>query len=194
MSQKLSKKFYQNNDALALAQHLIGKTIVTNIDNIICKGIIIETEAYSFKEKACHAYNNLRTNRTEPMFAEGGIAYVYLCYGLHFLFNVVCNEAEIAEAVLIRAVKPSQGIDHIKERRKRIKDETNLCNGPAKFSQAFGINLKHNKIDLTGNTIWIEDDPKANSEIKIEASKRIGIDYAEEDKDLLWRVCMLYMK
>ncbi|MEQ8927038.1 MAG: DNA-3-methyladenine glycosylase [Fulvivirga sp.] len=171
---KLNKSFYLSDNVVEVAQALIGKQLCVSIDGIIKSGVIVETEAYSYKEKACHAYNYKNTKRTSTLFEKGGIAYVYLCYGIHSLFNIVTNEKGFPEGVLIRAVEPTGGI----ELKKKI------TSGPGKLTKALGITLKHDKVDLTGDQIWVEE---IGHQTVIEASKRIGVDYAGEDAELLWR-------
>ncbi|MCV9385803.1 DNA-3-methyladenine glycosylase [Reichenbachiella ulvae] len=170
----LPKSFYLREDVVEIAKDLLGKFLVTNLNGELRKGMIVETEAYSqYDDKACHAYNGKRTKRTETMFLEGGHAYVYLCYGIHHLFNVVTNKADVAEAVLIRAIEP-------------IECCNNNSNGPGKLTKALGINTLHDKSSLIDSSIWIE----ANEEDKlgdVVASKRIGVDYAGKDANKLWR-------
>ena len=185
---KLPQSYYLNNSVTQVAEDLIGKTIYTNFDNRLTAGVVVETEAYSFKEKACHAYNNRRTARTETLFAEGGTSYVYLCYGIHKLFNIVTNTKDVAEAVLIRAVEPVIGQEIMFERRG-ITNSSQLTTGPGKLSQALGIGLAHNKLRLFGNEIWLEDNG-LHPEVTIEKSPRIGVAYAREDALLPWRFTM----
>jgi len=186
MYSKLPESFYIREDVIQLSKELLGKVLVTHIDGIITSGMITETEAYHAPEdKASHAYNNRRTPRTEVFYNTGGIGYVYLCYGIHNLFNVVTNKQDIPHAILIRAVEPLEGIDHMMQRRKKVKLDKTLTAGPGALSQALGINKIHNKISLLGETVWIED-----RSIKVEsiiATTRVGIDYAEEYIDKPWR-------
>lgn len=186
MYPKLKKSFYIREDVLELSKELLGKVLVTDIDGMITSGIITETEAYQAPEdKASHAYNNRRTARTEIFYNTGGIGYVYLCYGIHNLFNVVTNKKDVPHAILIRSIEPIDGIDCMMIRRKKTKFDKTLTTGPGALSQALGINKLHNKISLTGDTIWIED-----RSIQVEhicATTRVGIDYAEEYKDKPWR-------
>ena len=107
---KLSESFYQQSDVVKIARELLGKELFTKVEGKITSGIIVETEAYSWKEKGCHAFNNRKTNRNAVMFLPGGFSYVYLCYGIHNLFNVVTGGDGIPEAVLIRALQPVKGI------------------------------------------------------------------------------------
>ncbi len=186
MAKKLSASFYLRNDVLQISKDLLGKVLVTYIDGQLTSGIITETEAYSAPEdKASHAYNNRKTDRTEIFYNEGGIGYVYLCYGIHNLFNVVTNKKDIPHAILIRSIEPLEGIDVMMKRRGKTKLDKTLSAGPGALSKALGISKKHNKISLTEDIIWIED-----RHIKVEsihATTRVGIDYAEEYKDKPWR-------
>jgi DNA-3-methyladenine glycosylase len=185
---KLSKDFYLRNDVVQISKDLLGKYLFTKIDNKITAGIITETEAYAgASDKASHAYKNRRTDRTEIMFAEGGVSYVYLCYGIHHLFNIVTNVKDIPHAVLVRAIKPIEGIDLILKRRKATKVHNKITNGPGTVSQALGILTKYSGLDLTGNKIWIEDKGIKILKKDIISSPRIGVDYAEEDAKLLYR-------
>lgn len=182
---KLPLDFYLQKDVVSLSKQLLGKYLLTNFDGLLTGGPIIETEAYQGPEdRASHAYNFRRTARNEVMYAQGGVGYIYLCYGVHHLFNVVTNAKELPHAVLIRAIEPQIGIETMKERRKTISLKQ-LTSGPAKLAQALGLNLSYNGISLLKNEVWIEDrgqKPKA-----IKALCRIGIDYAGKDAKLPWR-------
>ena len=186
---KLPASYYQHNDVVFLAKDLIGKTIVSMVDDQLTSGIITETEAYrGVGDKACHAHLGRFTDRTKIMYETGGVAYVYLCYGIHNLFNIITNTNEQADAILIRAVEPVDGINVMLERRGKEKLDKTLTSGPGNFSKAFGLDRSHYGEDLAGDVIWIENDDKFRfRESEITISKRIGIDYAEEDKDLPWR-------
>lgn len=187
MGRKLSEPYYLRADVVAIAKDLIGKRLCTKIDGILTSGLISETEAYAgATDKASHAYGNRLTERTKTMFTQGGIAYVYLCYGIHHLFNVVTNIEGIPHAVLIRAIKPEEGIDLMLERRK-FKTQKGLADGPGKMSKALGISTKHNGLSLLENEIWIEEKELEIPDSQIQVGPRIGIDYAEEDKDLPFR-------
>ena len=195
--QKLPRAFYIRPDVVQIARELLGKYLVTDIDDKITAGKIVETEAYCGEtDKACHAHLNKKTERTKIMFEKGGVAYVYLVYGMYKLFNIVTNEYGKADAILIRAVEPIEGIETMLQRRKmeRIKDKEgnlklrrNLTAGPGIMSIAMGIELSDYGQDLTENRIWIEDRKEVIEESQIITSARVNIDYAEEDKDLLWR-------
>jgi DNA-3-methyladenine glycosylase len=122
------------------------------------------------------------------MYEPGGVAYVYLCYGIHHLFNIITNTGEQADAVLIRAVEPIDGVDVMLQRRNKLKLDKTLTSGPGNFSKAFGIDKSHYGEFLTGNQIWIEEDKEFRfRESEITQTTRIGIDYAQEDKNLPWR-------
>jgi DNA-3-methyladenine glycosylase len=185
---KLSKSFYQREDVVQVAKDLLGKYLFTKFNNKLTGGIITETEAYAgVADRASHAYSGRRTARTEIMFGEGGTAYVYLCYGIHSLFNVVTNKKGIPHAVLIRAIKPTHGIPTILWRRNMTAVKKNISGGPGTVSEALGIHYSHTGLSLLGNKIWIEDRGYPVDKKKIEASKRIGVDYAGEDAELLFR-------
>ncbi len=187
MADKLPLSFYEQDDVVEIAKQLLGKVLCTNFDGIITKGIIVETEAYNGRtDKACHAHFAGKTNRTKIMYARGGLAYVYLCYGIHHLFNIVTNKEGLADAVLVRAIEPLEGIEHILERRNKTKLERSVGGGPGIVSQALGIRTNHYGQDLLGDRIWIEDHQTINSE-EIITSPRVGIDYAEDDAFLPWR-------
>lgn len=161
--------------------------LVTKCQDEITSGLISETEAYlGAEDKASHAYGLKRTKRTEVMYAEGGMTYVYLCYGLHHLFNVVTGEKDDPQAVLIRAVIPLEGIE-IMLKRRSTDQITNLCNGPGKLSKALGINLDFNGMVMPSAEIWIEDRGFEILEADVQVGARIGIDYAEEDALLPYR-------
>lgn len=184
----LQDDFYLREDVLAISRELLGKVLITEIGGKRTSGIITETEAYAgVTDKASHAYGNRRTKRTETMYAEGGVAYVYLCYGIHHLFNVVTNKKDTPHAVLIRAVKPLEGEKKILSRRKRPGMTSDLCKGPGKVCQALGINLKHDQTPLNGKTIRIEERNIRVNENAIISTPRIGVDYAEEDAQLPYR-------
>jgi DNA-3-methyladenine glycosylase len=182
---KLSPEFYLRSNVTTIAKQLLGKGLFTKIDGQLTGGIIVETEAYSYKERGSHAHRGM-TKRNEIMFANGGVAYVYLCYGIHEMFNVVTNSEGKADAILIRALEPVEGIGTMKL-RTRTDSPRRITSGPGKVTKALGINRSLNGEDLTGNEIWIEDLDNKIGPKAIVSSKRIGIDYAGEDALLLWR-------
>jgi DNA-3-methyladenine glycosylase len=184
---KLPESFYERKNVVKIARELLGKGLFTKVDNIVTGGIIVETEAYSWKEKGCHAFGGKKTGRNEIMFGKGGHSYVYLCYGMHNLFNVVTNVEGTADAVLVRAIEPTVGIEEMKLRRGELKKPYHLTSGPGKLTKALGINRTFNGKYLLNNDVWIEDLGVIIKNKDIIASKRIGIDYAGEDAALPWR-------
>jgi len=184
----LPESFYTRDDVVLIARELLGKMLVTEIDGVRTSGIITETEAYAGPvDKASHAWNGRRTARTEIMYRRGGTAYVYLCYGIHHLFNVVTNVEDIPHAVLIRAVEPVEGLQTMLERRKYTALKPTLTAGPGALSDALGIRTKHTGLLLFSGPVWIEEGPAAVETSNIVVSKRIGVDYAGEDALLPYR-------
>lgn len=183
----LKPEFYVRPDVVQVSKDLLGCVLCTYIDGEFTSGLITETEAYCGRnDKACHAYNDTRTNRTEVMYGPPGHSYIYLCYGIHHLFNVVTNREGLADAVLIRAIKPLAGIEIIKERRG-LQAIKNLANGPGKLSQALAIHTSLSGNNLYEPPIWIEKRRfEVDSEV-IQSSTRIGVDYAGEDALKEWR-------
>ena len=187
---KLQADFYQEEDVLTIRKKLLGKILCSKFDSNLTSGIIIETEAYAGEtDRASHAYNGRRTRRTEVMYAAGGTAYIYLCYGIHHLFNVVTNRDGIPHAILIRAIEPLEGIDIMLKRRNMKKLLPRLTAGPGILSQALGISIYNSGISLLDNQIWIEDNSNnsPNGDFKIISSPRVGCEYAEEDANNPWR-------
>jgi DNA-3-methyladenine glycosylase len=184
---KLGEAFYLDTDVVKIAKNLLGKGLFTQVNGITTGGIIVETEAYSWKERGCHAYNARKTVRNAIMFEPGGHTYVYLCYGIHCLFNVVTNVSGIADAVLVRALEPLVGIEEMKIRRGIPANTFHLTSGPGKLSKALGIDRSLNGKHLLNNEVWIEDLGKRIAKKEIDVSVRIGIDYAGEDALLPWR-------
>ncbi len=186
-STPLPRDYFQHHDVLFLAQDLLGKRLYTLIDDELTGGIIVETEAYRGPEdRASHAFGNRRTARNEVMYQPGGIAYVYLCYGIHNLFNIVTYERDIPHAILIRAIEPTAGIKYMLQRRNKTKLDRTLTCGPGALSQALGIDRSLNGLALDGPPIWVEEGVKI-PESSIIASPRIGVGYAREDALLPWR-------
>lgn len=185
---KLPKIFYQHKNVLTVARSLLGKILLTRFDGAETSGRIVEVEAYNGEiDKASHAYGGRRTNRTEIMYGDGGVAYVYLCYGIHHLFNVVTNEKETPHAILIRALEPLTGIDTMLKRTGKKKIDYTLTKGPGNVSKALGIKTIHTGLSLNGNELMIADDGITFSKNEIISSPRIGVDYAGEDANLPYR-------
>ena len=190
---KLPESFYTREDVVQISKELLGKVLFTNFRNKITAGIITETEAYKgITDRASHAFNNRRTKRTEIMYCNGGTAYVYLCYGIHSLFNIVTNKENIPHAVLVRAVFPLEGIDVMRRRRKLKSLTKNFSSGPGTVSHALGIHYSYSGESLLGNKIWIEDKGIKISSSQIKISKRIGVDYAGKDSLLPYRFFIDY--
>ncbi len=185
---KLLLSFYQREDVVLIAKELLGKIIVTRFDGIITSGRIIETEAYNgIADKASHAYGGRRTARTEIMYQQGGIAYVYLCYGIHHLFNVVTNSRDTPHAVLIRSVEPLIGIEEMMYRLNKTKNDKTIIKGPGNTSKALGISIQHTGYSLVSKDLFIENDNYKVNPAKILTGARIGVDYAQEDAALPYR-------
>jgi len=185
---KLDTSFYNRINVLEVAEELLGKILVTHFNRKLTAARIVETEAYNgIADKASHAWNNRRTARTEIMFGEGGTAYVYLCYGIHHLFNVVTNAKNIPHAVLIRAAEPVHGFDTMLMRTGKLHVDSTLTKGPGNVSKALGISTAHTGLSLLGNKIFIVDDGDAAHKSFVSTSERIGVDYAAEDALLPYR-------
>lgn len=185
---KLNASFYNRSNVLEVAEDLLGKIIVTNFNNKLTAARIVETEAYNgVVDKASHAYNNRRTARTEIMYGPPGTAYVYLCYGIHHLFNVVTNQKDIPHAVLIRGAEPLYGTDVMLERTHKLKVDSTLTRGPGNVSKALGISTIHTGLSLSGKRIFIIDDGFDTHKSAVSSSVRIGVDYAAEDALLPYR-------
>lgn len=188
---KLNKKFYLRNDVLKIAKELIGKVLCTRINGQFTSGMIVETEAYAGRsDNACHGQFHHYTDKAASMFLDGGISYVYICYGIHRLFNVICNEAGKSDAVLIRAIEPIEGYD-IMERRRALKNKRKkdyrLTRGPGCLTIAMGIGMNHDALPLDKNELWIEDRNVEPMERSILSSKRVGVAPAGRDADLPYR-------
>ncbi len=185
---KLKSDFYLRDNVVEVARDLLGKKLVTQFNGLYTSGIITETEAYNgVVDKASHAYGNRRTGRTEVMYQNGGIAYVYLCYGIHSLFNVVTNRNEIPHAVLIRSIRPEDGLDVMSQRVGKVRSQLDGV-GPGKVTKLLGITFRNNKEDLVKSSVmWIEDIGVKIPENDIISSARIGVEYAKEDALLPYR-------
>jgi DNA-3-methyladenine glycosylase len=181
----LQDSFYTRNDVTQIARQLLGKKLITNVLGKRSGGIIVETEAYSFRERGCHAYDSKMTNRNKVMFEAGGVAYVYLCYGIHHLFNVVTNKPGLADAVLVRALEPCEGEEWMLKRMNATSIRR-ITSGPGKLTKALGIDRTFDGKYLNSAEVWIEEGVNVSSR-QIIASARIGIDYAGDDALLPWR-------
>ena len=185
---KLPPSYYLNDDVVSIAKSLLGKYLFCNADRILTGGIISETEAYKgVNDKASHSYAGKLTDRTKIMYEKGGIAYIYLCYGMHYLLNVVTADINTPHAVLIRAIYPITGVNEMLIRTGKSKLDYNLTNGPGKLTKAMGITKKLNGASYQENDIWIEDHGIIINKDDIMTGPRIGVGYAEEDALLPYR-------
>ena len=185
---KLDRSFYLK-DTVTVATQLLGKLLVHEMDGKMMSGIIVETEAYlGTEDRAAHSFGGRRTPRNEAMYSLGGHAYIYFIYGMYYCFNVVTGHKGVPEAVLVRALEPVEGLDFMAAARYKkdyaslsTRQRINLTNGPGKLCMALNIDRRLNGEDLCGRRIYIEDRTETP---EICSSKRIGIDYAGDDRDL----------
>ncbi len=184
--------FYRRNDVTELARLLLGKFLFTSMDHLLTGGMITETEAYKgMQDRASHAYSGRRTERTRIMFEQGGIAYVYLCYGIHSLFNIVTNEEGVPDAILIRGIRITHGTKAIGSRLNRKMPLNGMVSGPGLVSRALGITTGLTGLPLVkkseSDSIWLEDRGVVVPEGQFIRMPRIGVDYAGEDALLPYR-------
>jgi DNA-3-methyladenine glycosylase len=185
---KLGASFYQRSDVVEIARELLGKLVITEWDGLITAGRIVETEAYrGVSDRASHAYGARRTARTEVMYAPGGIAYVYLCYGIHHLCNVVTGGRDEPHAVLLRGIEPVEGLTIMSKRTGKGEKDKTIGAGPGNLSRALGISIAHTGHSLLGGSFYIAEDGFLLPENKIMATPRIGVDYAGVDASLPYR-------
>lgn len=195
MSKEVPMSFFRQTDVIRIARELLGKSLYTESEGVLTGGIISETEAYAgVTDKASHAFGGRFTERTQIMYYEGGCAYIYLCYGIHSLFNIVTNVEGIPHAILIRAIQPIIGVKTMLKRRGLKNAGAGFCKGPGKVSKALGIHYSHTGILLSKEgtpgakmKIWIEENEKSIQAEDIIITPRIGVDYAAEDASLPYR-------
>lgn len=184
---KLTKEFYTRADTVKIAKELLGKKLVSNIHGRITSGIICETEAYcGIEDRGCHAYNGRYTDRTKIMYAEGGVCYVYLCYGVHYLFNMITHAQDQPHAVLIRSIEAKEGMETIVKRSNKNTAEVMLGAGPGLVSRCLGFTTNHTGISLQSNRIWVEDADLVPQKNIIESS-RVGMNFEGTYKTIPWR-------
>ncbi len=185
---KLPRKFFANTDTSQVAIDLLGKTLVVpSEDGERVSGRIVETEAYlGVEDKAAHSYKNRRTKRTEILYRQGGFAYIFLIYGIYHQLNFTVGKKDIPHCILIRGIEPLEGVETMRQRRGRKMKDKNLTSGPGKLCIAFDIDKTFYGEDLLGNRIWLEEGIKIPNK-NIAKGKRVGIDYAEEYAEKLWR-------
>jgi DNA-3-methyladenine glycosylase len=185
---KLPLSFYKRTDVVTIARELLGKIIVTNFDGVITSGRIVEDEAYvALTDRASHSYAGRRTSRNDHMYAAPATTYVYICYGMHQMFNIVTNEKEIPDAVLIRAIEPLEGIDIMLKRTGKLKHDHTLTRGPGNVGKTLGISKKHSGLHLLDDEIYIADDGLTLLKNEIGSSVRIGVESAGADALLPYR-------
>ncbi|RYY62798.1 MAG: DNA-3-methyladenine glycosylase [Chitinophagaceae bacterium] len=185
---KIPLDFYQREDVLAVAHDLLGKVLVTDREGIRTSGRIVELEAYAgTTDRASHSFGGRRTARNEVMYSEGGVAYVYLCYGIHHLFNVITGKKEVPQGVLIRALEPVAGVTDMLLRTGKKKADHTLTRGPGNVSRALGLHTIDTNTPLNSKTIYLADDGFRFDAKLIAQSPRIGVDYAGEDAKLPYR-------
>lgn len=187
---RLERDFFTREDVLAVSRDLLGQHLVSEWAGVRTVGRIVEVEAYRGRDdKACHAFGNRRTPRTDVMFGQGGHAYVYLCYGIHHLFNIVTSVEGEADAVLVRALEPLSNPEAMLRRRKMAKMERRLTAGPGVLAQAMGITTALSGLDLTraDSPVWLEQGQALPAPESILRSPRIGVDYAGDCADWPWR-------
>lgn len=184
---KLPLEFYEREDVLSIAKDLLGKILVSKIDGLLTSGRIVETEAYiGITDRASHSYGGKRTTRNEHMYAAPATTYVYICYGMHHLFNVVTNKKGIPDAVLIRALEPIEGINIMLERTGKKKLDHTVTRGPGNVGKALGIAKLHSGLKLSGNTLFICEDGYSSDGLT-GTSKRIGVEGAGNAASLPYR-------
>ncbi|GGA93688.1 DNA-3-methyladenine glycosylase [Mucilaginibacter rubeus] len=185
---KIPESYYLGNDVVSISKDLLGKYLFTCIDGVTTGGYIVETEAYNGgADKASHAFGNRLTPRTKTMFMQGGIAYVYLCYGIHEMFNIVTSSEGHPQAILIRAIQPTDGLEAMQIRRNMPVLKPTITAGPGSVAKALGISRNINAFSLQGDTIWLEDRGLHFPDNQIKAGPRIGVAYAAEDALLPYR-------
>ena len=185
---KLTTDFYQREDTLQIARDLLGKSVFSSIDGELCGGIIIETEAYMGPDdRGSHTFNNLRTPRNEMMFSAGGVVYMYICYGIHNMLNIVTGSSNMPHAILIRAIEPNLNLEVMRDRRNIFNDDVRLCKGPGALCKALGLNKTHNGTDLQSEIIWVEDTNFRYSDSQIKTTPRVGMNFEGEYKSIPWR-------
>lgn len=185
---RLPLTFYQQEDVVSVASQLLGKYVYSQIDGKITGGIIVETEAYRGPDdRGSHAYDDKKTARNQMMYQAGGLAYMYICYGIHDMLNIVTGAEGMSHAVLIRALQPQTGLGEMRIRRNIFDEDKRLCQGPGALTKALGLIKLHNGYDLQGDVIWLEDKGLTYNENDIIASPRVGMNFDGPYKTIPWR-------
>ncbi len=186
--QRLQKSFFLRDDVLEICRDLLGKYLFTIREGQLAGGIICEIEAYKgVEDRASHAFGARRTPRNDMMYHEGGVAYVYLCYGLHAMLNFVTNQEGTPDAVLVRAIIPTHGEELMLQRTGKSRANVQLTNGPGKVCKALGVFTTDNGTSLQSDTLWLEDRGLHVPDKHIIASPRVGVEYAGPDALLPYR-------
>lgn len=189
MRQRLPHLFFTREDTLLIAKELLGTFLMSAIGGALTGGRITEVEAYCGREdRACHAWGGRRTKRNEIMYGEGGYLYVYLCYGMHALANIVTHTVDEPHAILIRALEPTVGLPLMLQRRGPTASTSNVTGGPAMVTQALGITTAHSGLQIGGELVWVEEREEKIFAEEVIASPRIGVAYAGADAALPWRL------
>lgn len=179
--------FYLREDTLTIAKELLGKFVYTNIDGILTGGMIVETEAYIGPEdRGSHAFEGRKTAKNATMYEAGGVAYMYICYGIHDMLNIVTGPKDSSHAILIRAIEPKVGIEMMQVRRGNVPLKR-LCKGPGSLAKALGLNKSHNQTSLASNLVWIADEGTIIKENEIVSSPRVGLSCPEPYFSINWR-------
>jgi DNA-3-methyladenine glycosylase len=185
---KIPLSFYTRKNVVEIARDLLGKIVVTNIDGFVTSGRIVETEAYvGLTDKASHSFGGRRTARNEHMYAVAGTAYIYICYGMHQMLNIVTNAKDIPDAVLIRAIEPLEGIEIMAQRTGKLTSDKTISRGPGNVGKALGIFKHHSGLHLLDEEIYLLDDGNKVYKENIGNSKRIGVESAGADGLLPYR-------
>ena len=185
---RLQKSYFLQHDVLTVARDLLGKYLFTLKDGQLTGGVVSEVEAYKgIADRASHAFGGRRTRRNEMMYHEGGVVYMYLCYGMHNMLNIVTNVEDVPDAILIRGIIPTHGEELMLMRTRKSAITPAIGSGPGKVSKLLGLTVADNGCPLTGDTIWIEDRGVLVPDSQVEVTPRIGVDYAGEDALLPYR-------
>lgn len=188
MNNKLPVGFYRQDDVVSVARDLLGKYVYSLVDGQLTGGIIVETEAYRGPhDRGSHAYNNKRTPRNEMMYSAGGVAYMYICYGIHDMLNIVTGTEGMSHAALIRAIEPIEGLDIMRIRRGVFDQDLRLCQGPGALAKALGLTKLHNGADLQGDIVWLTDHGITYRDEQVVASARVGMNFEGPYKTIPWR-------
>lgn len=187
---RIEPSFFLQSDVLTVARNLLGKSVFTFKDGQLTGGIIVEVEAYKgVSDKASHAFGGRRTRRNEMMYHAGGVIYMYLCYGIHSMLNIVTNVEDVPDAILIRGIVPTHGEELMLRRTGKTRMTNGIGIGPGKVSKLLGLTVADNGLSLQSDAVWIEDRGVMVPDNAVHVTPRIGVDYAGEDALLPYRFC-----